>query len=285
MSAGPLSIATAFYYLDVSVMTRVAAVLGRGDDEARFSRLAARIKQAFNERFYDPVCGYYDGGIQSAQAWPLVFGLVPDNEVDKVTGFLVGLVGDRQRRLTTGYTSTKFAIQALSRAGRNDIVWQRAIATDYPSWGYMLRRHRTTSCERWDGERGSFNHAPLGAAIDEWFYADLAGIRPDINAPGYERIVFKPYIPPGLTWARASLQTMRGRVATGWEQHDGQVRLEITVPANSRGVVHIPCGNAITEGGRPAAEADGITEIGTAETETIFEIGSGEYSFVFPAPA
>ncbi|MBL7222907.1 MAG: family 78 glycoside hydrolase catalytic domain [Candidatus Brocadiae bacterium] len=281
----PLSMATAFFYLDVSTMARIATVLGREEDARQYLDLASKIKEAFNERFFDPGLGYYDTGIQSAQAWPLAFGLVPEDHRQRVSSYFHSNVSFRQRRLTTGYTSTKFAIQALAMAGRDDVIWKLATATSYPSWGYMLRGGRTTTTENWHGA-GSLNHAALGAAIDEWFYWGLAGIRPDESAPGFERIIFKPYLPPGLQRARASLRTARGMVISDWRKEGDVAFLGVTVPANSSATVHIPAENPeqITESGVPAAEAPGVAQLRTENGETLFEVGSGAYRFTFPVP-
>jgi alpha-L-rhamnosidase len=221
--------------------------------------------------------------VQSAQAWPLAFGLVPDKERNRVRKFLVELTGDRQRRLTTGYASTKFAIQALSEAGRDDVIWQLATKTDYPSWGYMLRLNRTTSCERWDGERGSLNHAPLGSAIDEWFYWGLAGIRSDESAPGFERIIFKPYMPADLPWAKASLRTPRGEIVSAWKHDGSTAQLTVTVPANSTGEVHIAAGDAasIAEGGVKAEGSKGVRLLSNPNGVAVLEVESGTYCFEF----
>ena len=281
----PLSMATAFFYLDASTMARIAGVLGREDDARQYLALASRIREAFNERFFDPGLGYYDTGIQSAQAWPLAFGLVPEDHRQRVAGYFTSSLSLRQRRLTTGYTSTRFAIQALALGGRDDIIWQLATATTYPSWGYMLRGSRTTTTETWHGG-GSLNHAALGAAIDEWFYWGLAGIRPDESAPGFERIVLKPYMPPDLPWARASLRTVRGTIVSDWRKDGDTTCLIVTVPANSTATVHIPAGSPeqVTESGVAGAEAPGVTLLQSQRGETLFEVGSGVYRFTFPAP-
>ncbi|MFC1805723.1 family 78 glycoside hydrolase catalytic domain [Planctomycetota bacterium] len=281
----PLSMATAFFYLDVSTMARIATVLGREEDARQYLELAGRIKEAFNERFFDSSLGYYDTGIQSAQAWPLAFGLVPEDHRRRVSSYFHSNVSFRQRRLTTGYTSTKFAIQALAMDGRDDVIWQLATSTTYPSWGYMLRGSRTTTTENWHGA-GSLNHAALGAAIDEWFYWGLAGIRPDETAPGFERITFKPYLPTDLQWARASLRTARGMVISDWRRDGDTACLSVTVPANSAATIHIPAEDPeqITESGVPASEAAGVALLRSGDVETLFEVGSGVYSFTFPAP-
>ncbi|MBT3294843.1 MAG: family 78 glycoside hydrolase catalytic domain [Verrucomicrobia bacterium] len=279
----PLSIATAFYYQDVSTMADIATVLGHTDDAERYGALATEIKAAFNERFFDASLGYYDTGIQSAQAWALVFGLVPEEHQQQVEGYFTRSVGQTQRRLTTGYIGTKYAIEALSMLGRDDMVWELATATDYPSWGYMLRLNRTTSCERWDGEGGSLNHAPLGAAIDEWFYWGLAGIRPDESAPGFEKIIFKPHLPEDLPWAKATLETARGTIVSSWKHDGATAALTITVPANCSATVHIPTNDptTITENGIPATESEGVVRLSATENESCFAVGSGTYHFTF----
>jgi alpha-L-rhamnosidase len=279
----PLSIATAFYYLDAVTMARIARVLGKTDDARSYEALSEEIKSAFNERFFDEALGYYDTGIQSAQAWPLVFGLVADGQRERVQNYFVRSVEQVQRRLTTGYTSTAFAIHALSDAGRDDLVWKLATSTEYPSWGYMLRNNRTTSCERWDGDGGSLNHAPLGAAIDEWFYWGLAGIRPDESAPGFERIIFKPHLPPDLPWAKASIKSARGAIVSAWEHDGGTAILTVSVPANSTGMVHVPTSEpeSVTETDGPAAEAEGVTVGDVEDGRSVFVVGSGTYVFTF----
>jgi len=280
----PISIATAFYYYDVDLMRRIAEVLGHDDDAARYRELAAKIKDAFNKRFFNEAFGYYDVGAQSAQGWALSFGLVPEERRGGVASHLASSVNFRQRRLTTGYAGTKWAINAISEAGRDDVIWKRAVATDYPSWGFMLRDpKRTTITENWLGS-ASLCHTVLGAAIDEWFYWGLAGIRPDEAAPGYERVVIKPYLPPDLEWARASVRTIRGRVASEWRRDGDTARLNVTIPANSSAAVHVPSKDAdkITEGDVPAAEAENVTLLRSEGTTAVFEIGSGEYAFEFP---
>lgn len=282
----PLSIATAFYYLDIVTMADIAGVLRRTEDAERYAGLAEKVKSAFNAAFYNADLGYYDTGTQSAQAWPLAFGLVPDEQRRRVINYFVRGVGHVQRRLTTGYIGTKFAIQVLSACGHDDLVWKLATSTEYPSWGYMLRLNRTTSCERWDGEGGSLNHAPLGAAIDEWFYWGLAGIRPDSAAPGYEKIVFRPYMPAELTWAQASVQTVRGRIRSAWRKDGSRAALEVEVPANSSATVYIPVGDCsrVTENGLALEQAEGVSNIDADDNETRLTIGSGTYVFEFPAP-
>ncbi|MBI1336090.1 MAG: Bacterial alpha-L-rhamnosidase [Phycisphaera sp.] len=280
----PLSIASAFYYMDVNTMALIAQTLGKTDDAQKYRDRAGQIKDTFNTRFYNSAWGYYDTGSQNAQAWPLAFGLVPDSERGRVESYLNSSVNHRQRCFTTGYAGTKWAVHAVAQSGRDEFIWNRVIATDYPSWGYMLRDpKRTTITENWIGG-GSLCHTTLGAAIDEWFYWGLAGIRPDAEGPGYERIIFKPYLPAELPWAKASIKTLRGTVASSWE-HDGQsASWQITVPANCTATVHVPCKDPeqITEGRLSIKAADHVEHVRSDERASVFTVGSGRYHFAFP---
>lgn len=280
----PLCIATTFYHADVKIMEKIATVLGYQEDVDRYQKLAGKIKDAFNARFYDAGSGYYDIGCQSAQAWALAFDLVEDDNRDAVAMYLNSSVNHRQRRFSTGYAGTKWAVRAIADTGRNDIIWTRAITTDYPSWGYMLRDPaRTTITENWMGQGGSLCHTTLGAAIDEWFYKDLVGIRPDPDAPGFAHIIIQPYMPADLPWAKAALETVRGEIAVSWK-HDGtSASLEISIPANSTATVRIPAKKEqISESDLALSDADGVQAYKETSSKTEVEIGSGLYVFCFP---
>lgn len=281
----PRSMATAFYHYDALIMARIADTLGHAEDAKKYRDLAAGIKQAFNDRFYDAYAGYYGIGCQSVQALAIAFDLTPEESRGRVQSYLNSSVNFRQRRITSGYAGTKWIVNAIGRSGRNDILWNRATATDYPSWGYMLRGNKTTVTENWAGA-GSQCHTTLGAAIDEWFFWGLAGIRPDETAPGFEKIVIKPYLPADLPWVKASLDTLRGTVAVDWAQDETSATLNVSIPANSTATVHIPIpdSTAIKEADMCVNEADGIDVAGSDDTTCILAVGSGEYTFTWTKP-
>lgn len=278
----PRSMATAFYHYDAVILARIADTLGHADDARHFRVLADKIKAAFNERFLDDAGGYYDVGCQSIQALAIAFGLVPEASRNQLIGYLASSVNFRQRRMTSGYAGTKWVVQALADSGRPDIVWNRAIATDYPSWGYMLRGDKTTIAENWAGG-ASQCHTTLGAAIDEWFFWGLAGIRADEAGPGFERIIIRPYLPAELPWVRASLETVRGTIAVHWSQDDVSATLRISIPANSTATVHIPESdpNAIREAGQALHGIAGIEPIRSDREECVLQVGSGDYCFTW----
>jgi len=278
----PLSISTAFYYHDVQIMEKIASVLGKKEHAEKFHLLRSEILNAFNRRFLNKKEGYYDDQSQSAQTWPLFFDMVPEELERSLMSTLINdIVEKHDDHLSTGYMGTKYMVDLLTKKGREDLVWKLALKKDFPSWGYSLRNGRTTITEKWtDG--GSQNHLVLGAAIDPWFYNVLAGINPDESCPGFKKFTIKPYIPHNdLDWVRASVNTIHGTIASSWRKKQEGLYLDIKVPSNTTAIVYLPAspGAIITEGGNQVSQTKRIRSLPSGSNESIFEVGSGSYSF------
>jgi len=279
----PLSISTAIYYYDVQVMEKIASVLGKKEHAERFHLLAGKIKEAFNDRFLNKQEGYYDDHSQAAQTWPLFFGMVPEKFEDKVMNTLIkDIIEEHDGHPTTGYIGTKFMIDLLSEKGREDLVWTMVMKTDFPSWGWSLRNGRTTIPEKWtDG--GSQNHVVLGAAIDQWFYKVLAGIRSDENCPGFKKFIIKPYIPNnGLDWVEASVNTIHGTISSFWKKQSGKLILKVTVPANTYATIFVPANRLedVTSPKENILKSNDIKFLRMDKNRALFSVGSGSYEFI-----
>jgi alpha-L-rhamnosidase len=122
----------------------------------------------------------------------------------------------------------------------------------------------------------SFNHYSLGS-VGEWMYAVVAGIDLDPDVPGYKRILLRPRPGGGLSWAMGALRTPYGRVLSKWRIADGRLHWGVVVPPNTTASVVVPTSDpaSVTEGGRLAAQAEGVVPRGPAA----FEIQSGTYVF------
>lgn len=68
--------ATAFYYYDARILSEAAALLGKPEEARHYDQLAARIRAAFNQQFFDPTNRQYATGSQTANSIPLVMNLV-----------------------------------------------------------------------------------------------------------------------------------------------------------------------------------------------------------------
>lgn len=245
-------IGTAFLSYSARLMSKVAEVVGEFDDVVKYADLADRSRRAFLSRFVSPE-GYITSNTQTAYVLALHFDLLPKESRATALQALVDDVGRRGWHLSTGFVGTPYISRVLSDHGRPDVAYKLLFQKSWPSWLYSVTQGATTIWERWDGwteDKGfqdigmnSFNHYAYGA-IGAWLYAVVAGIDVDEARPGYEHIILRPRPGGGLTYAKASLDSIRGRIESSWRIEDGVWSWEVLVPPNSTATAYLPNGSS-----------------------------------------
>ena len=122
--------------------------------------------------------------------------------------------------------------------------------------------------------------------LNAWFFQSLAGIDFDAEHPGFKNVVMRPHVIPGLTYASASLDSPQGKVTSRWQIQGGKCSWNILVPPNATATVYVPSKRQeeVTESGKPAASSAGVRFLRMENDSTVYEIGSGSYSFASPEP-
>ena len=245
-------IGTAYSAYSVSLMAKIARVLGRSADVARFDTAFGSLKAAFNREFVTPG-GRLVSASQTACVLALRFDLLDEPAKSAVTGWLCRDI-EKRGVITTGFVGCNLILPTLSQIGRDDLAWQLLTSEKFPSWLFSVNQGATTIWERWDGwtpEKGfqdvgmnSFNHYAYGSC-GEWMYAHIGAIDLAETEPGYTRFIVRPVMVPGLDHAKASLDSMHGRIETQWTRQDGEMMLRLLVPANTSADVILP-GEIIT---------------------------------------
>ncbi|SCL26350.1 Glycosyl hydrolases family 2, sugar binding domain [Micromonospora rhizosphaerae] len=276
--------ATAYLFRDLEVMRDSAALLGAAADRDRYTRLAGEVKAAFQRTFYDGERKVFrterDAGFrQTSQILPLAFGLVPDQDRGAVTANLVQDITEaRDDHLNTGSIGTRYLLPVLTEQGSGDVAFRVANQKTYPSWGYWFENGATTMWESWNLDARSRDHAFLGT-IDQWFYEQLAGVRP--TSPGYRTVDVAPHPVDDLRSASAKVGTPYGEVRSSWRRDGKRFTLDVQVPVGVTARVSVPASSAwaVTETGRIAAESPGVRPVSAADGRATFEVGSGSYRF------
>ncbi len=278
---------TGFYYMNAELLTRLARILDKRADADHSAALASSIKTAFNRRFLDPKTGKYATGTQACQAFALFLGLVPPSDRDRAVKVLLEDIAAQKDHLTTGIFGTKFMLMTLAANGHADAAYKMVDQRDFPGWGHMLERGATTLWEHWEFSDNTYSHNhPMFGSVSEWFFKVLAGIQPDVDAVGFDHIVIRPAIVPGLTWVKARHDSIRGPIVSEWALADGTLKMHIIIPPNSRALLHIPSADTqeIREGDRCAQQAEGLRVRAIESDRTVFAAGSGDYHFTMPWP-
>jgi len=274
--------ATATYYEDLTAMTRIAALLGRPDDAARYASLAESVRTSYNQQLLHADTNQYDTGSQTANAISLAVGLVPEARRSAVLENLVADIRAHNNHLTAGDIGFHYVLEALREGGRSDVICDMLSRTDPPSYGYQLKMGATSLTEAWNANpTSSQNHFMLGHA-EEWFYRGLAGLDFDLSRPEGNQIIFHPAMVCGVGSARASYDSAVGRISIAWQRGAGRTRVDAVVPVGMTAILYVPASTAgeIAESNRPVANAKGVTWLHSEGPNQVFRIASGSYSFV-----
>ena len=244
-------IQTAYFAHSTELLAKTAAVLGKTEDAAEYQALEKNIKASFLREFVTPN-GRLSSNTQTAYTLALTFDLLPESMRAEAANRLAADVRTFGH-LTTGFLGTPNLCRALSDSGHLEEAYMLLNRTEYPSWLYPVTKGATTIWERWDGIKpdgtfqdpgmNSFNHYAYGA-IGMWMYSVVAGIGLDEAHPGYKHIVIAPHPGGGLSYARASVDSEYGKLASGWELADGKLKLKIEIPPNTGATVKMPSGKS-----------------------------------------
>ena len=224
-----------YYYVDVNILAKAAKILGRGNDYAKYSALAAKIKNAVNAKYLNIETGVYADGHQTEQAVPLYWGLVPDNLKIKAAAVLADSVAANHFQLDVGILGAKAILNALSENGQAQTAYKLASQNTYPSWGWWIVNGATTLYENWniDAKRDlSLNHIMFGE-IGAWLYKGLGGLKPDESQPGFKNILLAPNFVDGINSFEASHTGPFGKITSAWQRSGDTINYEVIIPANS----------------------------------------------------
>ena len=278
--------ATAIYFRDLDLLSKMAAMLKRTGEAADLRRRADEVLNAFNRSFFDAGAMSYSTGSQTAFAMPLHFGMVDIKNRPEVFRNLVRSIRDGGGALTAGDIGFDYLLKALEEGGASDLIYEMNAREDVPGYGFQLAKGATALTESWAARTDvSNNHMMLGHLM-EWFYSGLAGIRQAPGSTGFETIEIKPHPVGDITWVKARYHSIRGEIVSDWRLAAGgpaaRFYADVTIPANAKAFVHIPASSesAVTEGGVPASQAAGVKFVEMKDGRAVFAVGSGDYHFI-----
>jgi alpha-L-rhamnosidase len=264
----PALVATAELAHAAAALAQMARQAGKDLDSyaRKYGEMAVAARAAFAKRFI-AAGGKLASDTQTAYALALGLDLVPGEARAGAGRALAETVERAGGHATTGLLATAHLLPALSRVGRDDLAYRLLLAD---------ARDEATTVEPY--ARG---------AVGAWMLDAIGGIALDPEAPAGRHVFVHPRPGAGLTAARARFDSLYGRITTDWRCDARSFRLRVSVPAGATATVSLPPGK-ITEGGRPLAQAEGVTVLAAGPAETTVRVASGRYDFAVtiaaPAP-
>jgi len=248
--------ATAMYHYELCTMSRIARLLRRDADARRFTTMAADVKRAFNQRFWDAEKRQYENGSQTASAMALYMGLTTDDNRNDVLQALVSDITTRMSSatavansqpsplITAGDVGYRYVLQALEQGDYSELIWQMNQRNDIPGYAWQIRQGATALTESWQAyDDVSNNHMMLGHLM-EWMFQAPGGIRQKEGSVGWRHIVIAPQMVGNLTWANTSFKSPKGYIICHWtaSPDHSQWTMDVTIPQGSDAEVHLPDG-------------------------------------------
>ena len=262
-------VAAAYLVKTSREMADTAALLDEIEDEAHFRRLHERVSKAFRREFVAE-SGRLVNETATAYALAIMFGILDAEQTHRAGDRLAAIVAKAGHRIATGFAGTPLLTDALSSTGHLEGAYRLLRQTERPSFLYPITMGATTIWERWDSilpdgtlnstGMTSLNHYALGAIAD-WLHRVIGGL--ERTEPGWQHFRVAPQPGGQITWARAAHETVHGRAEVAWRISDGEVSVDVTVPADTSATVVLPL------------HPDGLTEV----------VRPGTHSWRYSAPA
>ena len=274
--------ATAIYYYDIDLLSKMAKLMGKSADATQYASLAADVKKAFNAKFYDAASHKYSTGSQTAMAMPLAVGLVEDANKAAVLDQLKTDIITKESALTAGDIGFHFLVDALTKNGSAQMVYDMNSDNKVPGYGYQLAKGATALTESWAAlPEVSNNHLMLGHLM-QWFFDGAGGIHQEDTSVAYKNIIINPEPILGLDKGSVSFNSPYGRIYSEWDHQYVFHVFTIQIPANTTATVYLPTppNSNIMESNSPLNLHKEIKVLGYEKGRQIFKLGSGKYKFI-----
>lgn len=223
----------AFFFRNMEIMAEFAHVLNKPSEELQFRELAAKAKNAINEKLFDASKGYYVDGEGTSHAslhanmTALAFGVVPENRKKSVVEFI------KSRGMACSVYGSQYLMEALYNANEADYALELLTSNSDRSWYNMIRIGSTVALEAWDMKykpNADWNHA-WGAVPANIIPRNMWGITPAI--PGGALLNIRPQL-SSLTNSEITVPFLSGSVHANYERRGRNNQLyRITLPANT----------------------------------------------------
>jgi len=280
----------AYFAHSSHLVSKIASVLGKTDDEKKYKDLYKNIASAFENNFFD-INGKFKNKKQTQTSYLLAiyFDLLKPETKIKAQQHLLQEIKKADYHLGTGFLGTPILPKVLDNMGEIDLMYKILFKETYPSWFYSINQGATTMWERWnsfskeDGynpqSMNSLNHYAYGA-VGQWMYERIAGL--SSLEPGYKKIKIAP-IPNNqfINMASASLDTPYGKASSSWKIVNNNFYLNTVIPANTTAEIHIPYNtiDSLLENGNTFKENSNLKIINIEKNAIKIMAQPGSYNF------
>ncbi len=235
-------ITCAYTHYSMTMLEEMLRFIGKHEEADTCKKFADGSKEAYHVHWVKDE--KIDTNRMAELVRPIALGLLTEQECKNVAHDLNKMVMQRNYKVGTGFLSTPFLLQVLTKYGYLETAYRMLENTGAPSWLAMVAQGATTVWEDYEcyNSEGtplphSFNHYSPGA-VCSFLFDTVCGIR-----MGKENEILLKPLPGGtLTNAAAKVLTAYGQVVSSWEKQTDGITYTFEIPANVTAKVELPSG-------------------------------------------
>lgn len=239
-------ITNVFQVRSLKIVADTAKILGERADEKLYLEKHGEMLERVRSEYFT-AGGRLCLDTVTAQTLALYFGIVPERHRKKLAEALNENVKRHGYKIITGFIGTTYFLYALADNGHMQTAQRVLMNNGYPGWLFEVDMGATTMWERWnslmpDGTpnpdgMNSYNHYAYGSVM-EFVYRRIAGI--EATEAGFAKIRIAPNPCKGLAEFKAEYESVRGKIVSGYEQKDGQIKFTAEIPEGVQAEIILP---------------------------------------------
>lgn len=220
-------------------MQKIAQVLNKTEDARNYTQKLDALKKQVNQTFFDADKNSYADGYQIDLTYPLLAGIVPEQNIKNVEQSLyTEIQQNRDGHFACGLVGIPVFTEWATKNQDVQLFYSMLKKKDYPGYLYMIENGATTTWEEWENPRSHIHNCFNG--IGSWFYEAVGGIRKDPDFPAYQQVIIQPQIPDGITWANTTKETPFGPLVVNWKLEGREFNMQLQIPVGVKAKVVIP---------------------------------------------
>lgn len=237
-------VATAYASWMMKLMSEIAGMLGKREDEKRYAFYAGKTKEAY--RAIRQTAEYpLDTDRQAMLVRPLYLDLLDERQTKYAKEHLIKAMGNYGWRVGTGFLSTPLILDVLADIDV-EYAYKLLENEEMPGWLFMPKIGATTIWESWEGTQAqggiaSLDHYSKGAVL-EWVFSKMCGI----TVAGENKFRIAPMPGGRFSFVKTTYKSVYGEVTSGWEKTESGWKYFFCVPSNTMAEVVLPDGRKKT---------------------------------------
>lgn len=196
------------------------------------TEFAKNMKKKIREHLFDIDTCIFAGNSQTSQAMGIYYGIINENEKSKALNALIDIIKLDDYHIATGVLGGRVLFHLLAENGEIDTAMKIITNPTSPSYTGWVLAGETALCEgfgEYDG-LASHNHHFWGN-ISAFFMEQICGIKVCAN-----EINIEPHFPICINNARASFNSVFGKVSVFWKRENGKIKFELEYPEKANGI-------------------------------------------------